>query len=99
MTVSRAVSARLMRLWRDLREAASLRRTERHPTTYVLRLICMALILVALPLQKLIQLGLPGFILAAIKVALAAAVLTGALAAVFAAQEIARRRRLRREAA
>jgi hypothetical protein len=93
MTMRRAVTARLLRLWRDLRAAASLRRTERHPTTYALRLICMALILVVLPLQKLIQLGLIGFILAALKVAVGLAIVTAALALVFAAQEIARRRR------
>lgn len=93
MTIRRAVSARLLRLWRDLRSVASLRRTEPHPTTYALRLVCVAAILVGLPLQKLIQLGLLGFILAALKVALGVAIVTAAIAVVFAAQEIARRRR------
>jgi mannose/fructose/N-acetylgalactosamine-specific phosphotransferase system component IIC len=93
MTLRRAVTARLLRLWRDLRAAASLRRTERSVTTYALRVICMALILVVLPLQKLIQLGLIGFILAALKVAVGLAIVAAALALVFAAQEIARRRR------
>jgi hypothetical protein len=93
MTVSRAVSARLLRLWRDLRAAASLRRTERSATTYALRLICMALILAVLPAKKLMQLGLLGFILAAFKVAVALAIVTAALAVAFAAQELARRRR------
>jgi hypothetical protein len=92
MTLRRAVAARLLRLWRDLRDAADPRRREKRFATWALRVLSMAMILGVIPVWKLIQLGPVGFVLAALKVAFAAALLTAALAAVFAAQEIARRR-------
>lgn len=87
-----AVRARLLALWADLRAAASLRRREKRLSTYLLRLACMALILIVLPVQKLVQLGLVGFLLATLKTALAAAVVVALLAAVFALDEWRARR-------
>jgi hypothetical protein len=95
MTVSRAVRARLLRRWTELRGLVTLRRHEKRWTTYALRLTCLALILVVLPAKKVMQLGILGSLLGLLKVALAAAAVVGVLAAVFAIEEWMRRRRLK----
>jgi hypothetical protein len=87
-----AVRARLLAHWADLRGAVTLRRREKRFATYALRLVCVALILVVLPLQKLVQLGLAGFIVALAKVAAVAALVVGLLAVWFAWEEWSRRR-------
>ena len=94
MRIGRVVGARLRRLWRDLRSAATLRRHEKRWTTYALRLLVLAL-LVALPLQKLVQLGPIEGALALAKAAVVAALFICALAAWFAASELMRRRSAR----
>lgn len=93
MTMKRAVAARLMRRWVDLRSVFTVRRWERRPSTYALRLLCLALIVVVLPVKKAMQLGAAGALLAGLKVGVAVALVAGALALVFAGQEWARRRR------
>ena len=95
MTVARAVRARLLRRWTELRGLITLRRHEKRWTTYALRLVCLALILVVLPVKKVLQLGVLGALIGVVKVALAAAAVVGVLAAVFAVEEWARRRRSR----
>jgi uncharacterized RDD family membrane protein YckC len=85
--------ARLLALWADLRGAVTLRRREKRFTTYALRLLCLFLLLVVLPLKKLTQLGLLGSILALGKVALAVGLMVALLAAWFAFDEWSRRRR------
>jgi hypothetical protein len=93
MTVARAVRIRLLRRWADLRSIVTLRRHEKRRTTYALRLLCLALILVVLPVQKVLQLGVLGALIGFAKVALAALAVIAVLAAVFAVEEWARRRR------
>ncbi|SEA45703.1 hypothetical protein [Rubrimonas cliftonensis] len=92
MTVRGHVQARLLRLWRDLRSMATLRRREKRLSTYLLRLLCLAL-LAALPIKKLIQLGALGFLLATVKAAVAVALVVGVLATAFAIEAVLRRRR------
>ncbi len=87
------VRARLLALWADLRGAVTLRRSEKRFTTYALRLLCVGLILVVLPVKKLMQLGLVGSVMALIKVALAVGFVVALLAAWFAFEEWSRRRR------
>jgi hypothetical protein len=95
MTVARAVRARLLRRWTELRSLVTLRRHEKRRTTYALRLTCLALILIVLPAQKVLQLGVLGALVGFAKAALAAALVVGVLAAVFATEEWLRRRRLK----
>jgi hypothetical protein len=95
MTISRAVRARLLRRWTELRGLVTLRRHEKRWTTYALRLTCLALILVVLPVKKVTQLGVLGALIGFLKVAVAVALVVGVLAAVFAAEEWLRRRRLK----
>ncbi len=92
MTLRRAVAARLLRLARDLAGAATLRRTEARASTYALRLLCLGL-LGAVAVAKAVQLGPLGFALAALKAAAGVALVAGALSAVLALQDIARRGR------
>ena len=95
MTPRRIASARLARLWRDLRAAFTLRRREARWSTYALRLLVVSLLL-ALPVKKLVQLGPLDGALALVKAALAAALIAGALGAWFAAEALLRRRAARR---
>ncbi|MGF1657873.1 MAG: hypothetical protein ACFCUS_00405 [Rubrimonas sp.] len=94
MTPRRIASARLARLWRDLRAAVTLRRHERRWSTYALRLLVLGM-LFALPVKKLLQLGPLDGAVALFKAALAAALVAGALGAWFAIEAIWRRRALR----
>lgn len=87
-----AVRGRLLALWADLRGAVTLRRREKRFSTYALRLSCLFLLLVALPLKKLTQLGLLGASLALGKAALAVGLVVALLAAWFAFEEWSRRR-------
>jgi hypothetical protein len=94
MRLRRVVGTRLTRLWRDLRAAVTLRRHEKRPATYALRLLALAL-LAALPIKKLVQLGPVDGGLALLKAAAVVALLTCSLAAWFAASELMRRRGVR----
>ena len=91
MTPARIASARLARLWRDLRASFTLRRREARRSTYALRLLALGLLL-ALPLQKLLQLGPLEGALALLKAVAAAALVTGALAVWFLLDALSRRR-------
>jgi uncharacterized membrane protein len=95
MTLRRIVLARLARVLRDLRALVTLRRHEARWQTYALRLFVVAMIVVVIPAKKLVQLGIVGSVLALMKTALAIAFVAAMLAVFFAAQELARRRRLR----
>jgi uncharacterized RDD family membrane protein YckC len=98
VTARKVVRARLLGLWRDLRGAATLRRTEKRFAAYALRLLCLFLLLVVLPVAKLVQLGPLGAILAFLKVGVAAALVVAVLAGYFATGEWARRRSVARRA-
>jgi uncharacterized RDD family membrane protein YckC len=98
VTVGRVVRARLLALWRDLRGAVTLRRTEKRAAAYALRLLCLVSLLVVLPVAKLVQLGPLGAILAFLKAGVAVALVVAVLATYFAAGEIARRRGAARRA-
>lgn len=91
-TVGGHVRMRLLKLWRDFRSMATLRRYEKRRSTYLLRLLCLAMLAV-LPIKKFVQLGADGFLLATVKVAVAVALVIGALAAAFAVEAMLRRRR------
>jgi hypothetical protein len=91
--IADAATARLRELAAGLRGIATLRRHERRTSTYALRLACLALLLVALPVAKLIQLGVLGLVLALLKVAVGVALVAGLLWLTFAAEEWAKRRR------
>jgi hypothetical protein len=93
VTVIGAVKSRMIGLAQDLRAAATLRRTEKSLNGYLMRLFIMGMLLVVLPLKMLIQLGIVGFVLAALKVAVAVGLVALVLAAAFAVGEIARRRK------
>jgi hypothetical protein len=98
VTVRTVVRARLLGLWRDLRGAVTLRRTEKRTAAYALRLLSLFLLLVVLPVAKLIQLGVAGAVLAFVKAGVAVALVVAALAAYFALGERARRRGVARRA-
>ena len=92
MTLTRIVRARLARTGRDLLGLVTLRRREASLESYVIRLFCVGMLVVVLPVLKLVQLGLLGFLLAAVKVALVLALLTLLLSLVYAVQAWNRRR-------
>lgn len=94
MTVTRVVLARLRRTGRDLLALVTLRRHEKRWQTYALRLVVVAMIVVVIPLKKLIQLGIVDAVLAMLKAGLAVALVAAALAAIYAMQEMRRRRRM-----
>lgn len=90
-SVRESVKARLRELGAGLLHHATLRRREKRLTGYLLRLFVIAM-LTAVVALKVVQLGPIGALLAFVKVGVAAALVVGALAAVFAAQEWLKRR-------
>jgi hypothetical protein len=94
MTLTRVVRARLARTGRDLMGLVTLRRREASLESYVIRLFCVGMLVVVLPVLKLVQLGPVGFLLAAIKVALVLTLVTLLLSLVYAVQAWQRRRSL-----
>ena len=96
MTLRRVVMARLTRTGRDLLGLVTLRRHESSLEGYIIRLFCVGMIVVVLPVLKLIQLGLLGFVLALIKVALAGLLVVLALGIIYLVQAWYLRRSLGR---
>lgn len=92
-SVSDAATGRLLGLLRGLRGAVTLRRHERRLSTYFLRLTCLGLLLVVLPLEKLVRLGPLDAVLALLKVGAGAALVAGVLWLAFVVEEFLRRRR------
>lgn len=94
MTLGRVVRARLARTGRDLLGLVTLKRHESSIEGYVIRLFCVGMIVVVLPVLKLVQLGVIGFLLALVKVALAGLLVTVALGIIYLVQAWYRRRSL-----
>jgi hypothetical protein len=93
MTVTRIVLARLRRTGRDLLGLVTLRRHEKRWQTYALRLFVVAMIVVVIPVKKLLQLGVVDAILALLKAGVAVGLVAAGLGAIYAVQELHRRRR------
>jgi hypothetical protein len=93
MTIKRAVRMRLERMKRDLLHYVTWRRRETRLSVYLLRQFILFVALIAFPVVKLVQLGLLGFVMGTLKTFLAAGFVIAGLAAAFAVQEYARRRK------
>lgn len=94
MTLWRVVRARLARKGRDLLGLITLRRHESGVEGYIIRLFCMGMLVIVLPLVKLVQLGPIGFLLAAIKVLLGGLLVAAMLGLIYLVQAWYRRRSL-----
>jgi hypothetical protein len=83
----------MRRTGKDLLGLVTLRRRESSLEGYVIRLFCVGMIVVVLPVLKLVQLGPVGFALALVKVALGAALVAALLALVLFVEVYLQRRK------